>query len=101
FQMEAASLRDTAKTGNKAATDAVVKDFGRKACGSCHTPFRVPPPPAPSKGSALGRGPSRPPPLLEFERRSRGASIPMTTRADPQVLVERMLGGGRLALGRV
>ena len=50
FEMEAGKLRDTAKTGNKAATDAVVKDFGKKACGSCHTPFRVPPPPAPSKG---------------------------------------------------
>jgi hypothetical protein len=21
-----------------------VKDFGRNACGACHTPFRVPPP---------------------------------------------------------
>ena len=50
FEMEAGKLRDTAKTNNKVATDALVKDFGRKACGSCHTPFRVPPPPAPSKG---------------------------------------------------
>ena len=50
FEMEAGKLRDTAKTNNKAATDALVKDFGRKACGTCHTPFRVPPPPAPSKG---------------------------------------------------
>ena len=49
MEMEATKLRDTARTNNKEATDALVKDFGRKACGSCHTPFRVPPPPAPSK----------------------------------------------------
>jgi cytochrome c556 len=49
MEMEAGKLRDTAKTNDKAATEALVKDFGRKACGSCHTPFRVPPPPA-SKG---------------------------------------------------
>src|ERR1043166_429064 len=36
-------LRDTAKTGNAEATQAVVKDFGRQACGTCHQPFRVPP----------------------------------------------------------
>lgn len=45
FEMEAAKLRDTASTNDKAATEALVKDFGRKACGSCHTPFRVPPAP--------------------------------------------------------
>ena len=50
YEMEATKLRDTAKTGDKAATDAIVKDFGKKACGNCHTPFRVPPPPAPAKG---------------------------------------------------
>jgi cytochrome c556 len=50
FEMEATKLRDTARTGDKAATDAIVKDFGKKACGNCHTPFRVPPPPAPAKG---------------------------------------------------
>ena len=44
FEMEAAKLRDTAKTNNKDATQALVKDFGRKACGTCHQPFRVPPP---------------------------------------------------------
>ena len=36
-------LRDAAKTGNADATQAVVKDFGRQACGTCHQPFRVPP----------------------------------------------------------
>lgn len=43
LQMEAEKLRDTAKSKNAAATQAIVKDFG-KACGTCHTPFRVPPP---------------------------------------------------------
>jgi cytochrome c556 len=37
-------LRDTARTKDAAATEAIMKDFGRQACGSCHTPFRVPPP---------------------------------------------------------
>ena len=46
METEATRLRDTAKTDNKAATEVLVKDFGRKACGACHTPFRVPPPPA-------------------------------------------------------
>jgi cytochrome c556 len=36
-------LRDAAKTGNAETTNAVVKDFGRQACGTCHQPFRVPP----------------------------------------------------------
>ena len=40
----AEKLRDTANTKDAAATEAVVKDFGRQACGTCHTPFRVPPP---------------------------------------------------------
>jgi len=37
-------LRDTAKTKDAAATEAVMKEFGAKACGTCHQPFRVPPP---------------------------------------------------------
>jgi cytochrome c556 len=36
-------LADVVKTGNADATNAVVKDFGRQACGTCHQPFRVPP----------------------------------------------------------
>jgi cytochrome c556 len=44
FQMQAEKLRDAAKTKDLAATEAVAKDFGRQACGTCHTPFRVPPP---------------------------------------------------------
>jgi cytochrome c556 len=39
----AEKLRDTAKTKDAQATEAVMKDFGRQACGTCHTPFRVPP----------------------------------------------------------
>ncbi|MGH7264127.1 MAG: c-type cytochrome [Candidatus Rokuibacteriota bacterium] len=37
-------LRDAAKSKNAEQTQSVVKDFGRNACGTCHTPFRVPPP---------------------------------------------------------
>ena len=44
FQAEAEKLRDAARSKNAAATEAVAKDFGRNACGTCHTPFRVPPP---------------------------------------------------------
>lgn len=43
LRTEAEKLRDVAKTKDGDATQAVIKDFGRKTCGSCHTPFRVPP----------------------------------------------------------
>jgi cytochrome c556 len=36
-------LRDAAKANDAAATAAIVKDFGRQGCGTCHQPFRVPP----------------------------------------------------------
>jgi cytochrome c556 len=36
-------LRDAAKANNTEQTQAIVKDFGRQACGTCHQPFRVPP----------------------------------------------------------
>ena len=49
LQMEAEKLRDTARSKNADATQAIVKDFGRKTCGACHTPFRVPPPPPPPR----------------------------------------------------
>jgi len=39
-----AKLRDAAKAKDAATVEAMVKDFGAKACGTCHTPFRVPPP---------------------------------------------------------
>jgi cytochrome c556 len=41
---ESVKLRDAARSKDAAATEALMKDFGRNACGSCHTPFRVPPP---------------------------------------------------------
>jgi cytochrome c556 len=47
LRMQSEKLRDTAKTGDATATQAVVQTFGRQACGTCHTPFRVPPPPQP------------------------------------------------------
>ncbi len=42
LQSWAEKLRDTAKTKDAAATEPVMKDFGRQACGACHTPFRKP-----------------------------------------------------------
>lgn len=44
FQTEAEKLRDAARAKNAELTQAIVKDFGRNACGQCHTPFRQPPP---------------------------------------------------------
>ena len=38
----AVQLRDAARGKNASATEAVMKDFGAKACGACHTPFRQP-----------------------------------------------------------
>ena len=49
LKTQAEKLRDAAKTGDATATQAVVQTFGRNACGTCHTPFRVPPPPAPAR----------------------------------------------------
>jgi cytochrome c556 len=43
LEMLATKLRDTAQSGNAEQTQAMVKDFGRQACGTCHQPFRVPP----------------------------------------------------------
>jgi cytochrome c556 len=39
----AVKLRDASAAKDAGAVDAMVKDFGRQACGTCHTPFRVPP----------------------------------------------------------
>lgn len=44
-------LREAARSKNPQATEAVMKDFGRQACGACHTPFRVPPPQQPRSQS--------------------------------------------------
>lgn len=40
LQTWAERLRDTARTKDAAATEAVVKEFGKAACGACHTPSR-------------------------------------------------------------
>jgi len=42
YETMAAKLRDTAKTKDATATEGLMKDFGPKACGTCHTPFRQP-----------------------------------------------------------
>ena len=44
METEGAKLRDTARAGNAQASQDIIKDFSRNACGACHTPFRVPPP---------------------------------------------------------
>ena len=44
MQTESEKLRDAARAKNQAQVEAIGKDFGRNACGTCHTPFRVPPP---------------------------------------------------------
>jgi len=44
YAMQAERLRDAAKSKDLAATEAVAKEFGGQACGTCHRPFRVPPP---------------------------------------------------------
>jgi cytochrome c556 len=42
-QAWAERLRDAARAKNATAVEGIMKDFGRQACGACHTPFRVPP----------------------------------------------------------
>lgn len=39
----AVKLRDASRAKDGAAVEATVKEFGAKACGTCHTPFRKPP----------------------------------------------------------
>ena len=43
LETQSEKLRDAARAKNEQATQDIVKDFGRNACGTCHTPFRVPP----------------------------------------------------------
>ena len=43
LESESVKLRDAAKAKNADATQDIMKTFGRNACGTCHTPFRVPP----------------------------------------------------------
>jgi cytochrome c556 len=44
LENRAGTLRDQAVAKDAAAVTATVGNFGREACGACHTPFRVPPP---------------------------------------------------------
>lgn len=44
LETEAGKLRDASRAKNEALTQQLVKDFGRQSCGTCHTPFRQPPP---------------------------------------------------------
>ena len=39
----AVRLRDAASDDKADEAQAIIKDFGKEACGGCHTPFRVPP----------------------------------------------------------
>ena len=36
-------LAAASKANNATETQAIMKEFGKNACGACHTPFRVPP----------------------------------------------------------
>lgn len=42
--VQAEKLRDASRAKNEQLTQQLVKDFGRQGCGTCHTPFRQPPP---------------------------------------------------------
>jgi cytochrome c556 len=43
LENRAGTLRDQALAKDAAAVQTTVATFGRDACGTCHTPFRVPP----------------------------------------------------------
>jgi cytochrome c556 len=47
LETQAEKLRDAARAKNEQLTQDIVKDFGRNACGTCHGPFRQPPPQQP------------------------------------------------------
>jgi cytochrome c556 len=47
LETQAEKLRDAARAKNEQLTQDLVKDFGRQGCGTCHTPFRQPPPAQP------------------------------------------------------
>ncbi len=42
LEVQAEKLRDASRAKNEQLTQDIVKDFGRNACGTCHTP-RLPP----------------------------------------------------------
>jgi cytochrome c556 len=42
LQVKAEELRDAARAKDQPKVEAMMKEFGRQACGTCHTPFRQP-----------------------------------------------------------
>jgi cytochrome c556 len=42
LETKSGELRDAARAKDQAKVEALVKDFGRQACGTCHQPFRQP-----------------------------------------------------------
>src|SRR5438309_9335914 len=62
LENRAGTLRDQALAKDAAAVQTTVATFGRDACGTCHTPFRVPP-----------QQPAQPPPSPQ---RTRGEAEP-------------------------
>ena len=42
LETKSVELRDAARAKDQAKVEALVKDFGRQACGTCHQPFRQP-----------------------------------------------------------
>jgi cytochrome c556 len=42
LETKAIELRDAARAKDQPKVEAMMKDFGRQACGTCHTPFRQP-----------------------------------------------------------
>ena len=42
LEAKAIEVRDAARAKDQAKVEALMKDFGRQACGTCHTPFRQP-----------------------------------------------------------
>jgi cytochrome c556 len=42
LQAKAEEVREAARAKDQPKVEALMKDFGRNACGTCHTPFRQP-----------------------------------------------------------
>jgi cytochrome c556 len=42
LETKSEELREAARAKDQAKVEALVKDFGRQACGTCHQPFRQP-----------------------------------------------------------
>jgi cytochrome c556 len=42
MEAKAIEVRDAVRAKDQAKVEALMKDFGRQACGTCHTPFRQP-----------------------------------------------------------